>query len=707
MTNRRNIETEMNVDHSVTSIWEAINYQPDPVVLLERLQENILIVTEANNAFLDLVHNSRNLIIGQNLDDVFYQCDELWLKKVKNLSENSSSDSFQAYSKVLNTHLEIRQSFLGDGRFYIQLRDISDYIEQQQRNERLTNLYRSLRDISRLTRLCTDKEAILSEAANILVKNQGYYSVTIVLMDTSGDILEKFFAFSEEEKEDFKTADLSKLPCLDKISKGQDLLYTLNPFEECTGCPFLETYQNRSAIVSALKYKDMNYGAIIASGDIKESESTEEKDLFLEIAGKLALAIFSSTRHSPTGDEDRKAYYEQLARQNKQLLELNQQLEALSQELLTAKQKAEESEKVKSNFLGLMSHEIRTPLNGIIGFAQLLRRNSLEPSKIQEYLHIICDSGTNLLKTLNNVLDFSKLESTKIEVHSNTLHPETLCRELFAEYALELKNKDKKEVEIYYECSLNESEQEIRLDSIKVHQIMRILLDNAVKFTDKGRIDFGIKSEEDQLVFYVKDTGIGIPHDKFELIFERFRQVDSSSTRPYGGAGLGLAIAKALAERMNGRILVESEINAGSLFQLFIPVSISDLDKESSDFVAQSPNKKVLVVEDDTYSAEYIMEVLEDMDKTAYWVKSGKEAIAYCKNKSDIGLVLMDIQLPGVSGEQATREIRKFNTSLPIIAQTANAMIKDREKYLAAGCDDYLPKPIAFVDLRNIIQKYL
>ncbi len=706
MLERKNIEIDKEMKPSAL-LEDVINYQTDPVILLERLDGDDLFVIEANTAFVELIHNSKSFVIGQHLDDVFYQCDETWLKKIKKIDQGHSSGKFEAYSKIFNTHFELRYAYTKDNQFLVQFRDISDFKKEQKRNLRLTNLYRSLRDISRITRMYTDRKKLLSSAADILVKNQGYYSINILLLDSWGKIKERISAFSESEDLEFENVDWSKLPCLKKLAKGVNLLYTLNPSEECPGCPFLETYQNRSAIVTSLKYRNINYGAIIASCEIKETESTEEKDLFLEIAGKLAHAIYISNENILTGEEDRKAYYDRLSKQNAQLLDLNQQLENLSQELLAAKQKAEESEKLKSNFLGLMSHEIRTPLNGIIGFAQLLSNNSLEPSKIKEYLGIICESGNNLLKTLNNVLDFSKLESTKVELHADNLEPELLCRELFAEYSLELKNKNKSGVELFYECSLDELNQEIQLDSVKLHQIMRLLLDNAVKYTEEGRIDFGIKQKEEELIFYVKDTGIGIPDDKYEIIFERFSQVDSSSTRPYGGAGLGLAIAKALADRMNGEILVESEVHAGSLFQVVVPFSSTGNEPAQKDSRGNHSDVKVLIVEDDIYSAEYIIEVLESMGREAYWVKNGKEAIAYCKTKTDIGLVLMDIQLPGVSGEQATMEIRKFNTKLPIIAQTANAMIKDREKYLAAGCDDYLPKPIAFVDLKNVIHKYL
>src|SRR6056297_1966773 len=268
MLERRYIQTEKQLRRPKTSLEEAINYQTDPVILLERMEEDVLLVTEANSSFLDLIHSSKSFIIGQHLDEVFYHCDELWMKEIRNLTQSPSSGKFETYSKIFNKHFELRYAHTNDDQFLVQFRDISDFKHEQKRNERLTNLYRSLRDISRIARMHSDKKLLLSRAADILVKNQGYYSVNIVLMNSWGKIIDKISSFSEKEVLELKIESLAQLPCLKKLSEGENLLYTLNPAEECQGCPFLETYQNRSAIVTSLKYRDISYGAIIASGEI-------------------------------------------------------------------------------------------------------------------------------------------------------------------------------------------------------------------------------------------------------------------------------------------------------------------------------------------------------------------------------------------------------------------------------------------------------
>ncbi len=388
-------------------------------------------------------------------------------------------------------------------------------------------------------------------------------------------------------------------------------------------------------------------------------------------------------------------------------------------ELKTAKEKAEESDRLKSAFLANMSHEIRTPMNGILGFAQLLKLPGLTGDQQQNYIRIIENSGNRMLHTISDLVEISKIESGHMEVNYSRIDVNEQMNhliELFAPIISERKNN------IRMKLSLPTQNIYIETDQDKLLAILSNLVNNAIKFSEKGVIELGYAQKGSHLEFHVRDEGIGIPREKIDAIFQRFVQVDTSLHSPYEGAGLGLSIAKAYVEALGGNMWVESEPDEGSTFYFTIPIaaqSIVPKTAQSNDHLKPKPIShatpreqiqgtwKVLVAEDDESSYELICTILEMHVSECLLATTGREAVDMLRSDPDIDLVLMDIKMPDMDGYEATRRIREFNKDIVVIAQTAYAMKGDREKALAAGCNDHITKPIRQRDLMAVISRNL
>lgn len=383
------------------------------------------------------------------------------------------------------------------------------------------------------------------------------------------------------------------------------------------------------------------------------------------------------------------------------------------QELQVAKTKAEEADRLKSAFLANMSHEIRTPMNAIIGFADLLGRDELCISDKDKYISIIKSSSNTLLNLINDIIDLSKIEVGQISLKFIDFNINQLMHELYATYHSSLNKK----VNLKYD---NSSGQELTLthsDPFRLKQIFVNLIDNAIKFTDEGTISYGFKETSDnRLLFYVKDTGIGIPLDKQEMIFDRFRKLEEDKQKVYRGTGLGLTISKKLVQMLGGDIWVESEPGKGSAFYFNIPhkkisnpLKTSNIEQKAGLGIREPDwsNKTILIVEDEEMNYEFLEKLLKPTGIKVLWAKDGRESVETVELETGIDLVLMDIKLPIMDGLTATGKIKEINKKLPIIAQTAFAMKGDREKLLEGGCDDYISKPIISEELFEKIHQYI
>lgn len=414
---------------------------------------------------------------------------------------------------------------------------------------------------------------------------------------------------------------------------------------------------------------------------------------------------FDSVRkkHTYTG------YEQEVLRIYAQMLVNVQERLRKEQALISAKEKAEESDRLKSAFLANMSHEIRTPMNGIIGFLDLLREPDLSEENKTVYIDIVTKSGYRLLDTINDIIEVSRIETGQVQVNSSDVNLSELMAFFHGFFR---QQADQKGLKLTVTSRLPKGVTTVSTDRNKLESILTNLIKNAVKFTHSGSVEFGCRLEGDKIIFEVKDTGTGIDPEKTGVIFDRFVQADISNTRPHEGSGLGLSIAKAYVELLKGEIWVESEPGKGSTFSFSIPAGKPDTDGVSLAMVNEKqvkkkPERLILIAEDDYSSYLFLERLMSDFNVRVMHTSNGIDTLAAARENSDISLILMDIKMPGLSGLETTREIRKFNTSVPIIAQTAYALAGDSEMAIDAGCNDYISKPIAKDDLNKLIRKYL
>jgi len=406
-------------------------------------------------------------------------------------------------------------------------------------------------------------------------------------------------------------------------------------------------------------------------------------------------------------NEEKEKRAAELSIANAELLFQNREKEKRAAELIIAKENAEESDKLKTAFLQNMSHEIRTPLNGIIGFSSLLNDEDISKEEIKEFTSMISQSGKRLIEIVNNVLDISKIQTGQIEVKHTSMLINSIFSDLFTFFSPIAIAKN---IFLSYN-NQNDKFRTLFTDEAKLHQILTNLINNAIKFTKSGNIDFGYEIKNNLIQLYVKDTGIGLPKESFERIFDRFIQVEQTMTKNYEGAGLGLAISKGLVELLGGKIWVESEIGKGTTFFFTLPYIKGEEQPIAEAGSMEIPGKlsrgKILIAEDDWTSFQYLKRILIKKDINVIHVENGEEAITSVKNNPDINLILMDIRMPVMDGIEATKQIKLLRPDLPIIAQTAYAFEDEKTKILAIGCDEYLAKPIDNAKLTLLINKYL
>ncbi|MCK9412622.1 MAG: ATP-binding protein [Prolixibacteraceae bacterium] len=392
------------------------------------------------------------------------------------------------------------------------------------------------------------------------------------------------------------------------------------------------------------------------------------------------------------------------------LVDVENRIKEKEIELIKAKEKAEESDLLKSAFLANMSHEIRTPMNGLLGFTELLKEPKLSREEQQQYVGIIEKSGIRLLNIINDIIDISKIESGQMKVILRISNLNSQIDYIYTFFKPELEGK---KMNFFKRCTLPSDEANIITDQEKIYAIFTNLVKNAIKYSDLGSIEIGYDKKGKYLECYVKDTGLGIPKDRQSAIFERFIQADIKDLKARQGAGLGLSIAKAYVEILGGEIWVESELGQGSTFYFTIPYEIktiegaelngSSIKHEGFD---QAKPLKILIVEDDEISGILISKTVNNNGNKILQAVNGMEAVKICRKNQDIDLILMDVKLPELDGYETTKQIRQFNKKVVIIAQTAYGLVGEWEKAISAGCNDYIAKPLNKRDLLGLIEKH-
>jgi PAS domain S-box-containing protein len=389
-------------------------------------------------------------------------------------------------------------------------------------------------------------------------------------------------------------------------------------------------------------------------------------------------------------------------------------IKQILEELNKANIDAEASNRLKSSFLANISHEIRTPLNSVVGFANLLLTENLTQEIKEEYIEHINYNSEKLIQIIGDIIDLSRLESSQIEITYEETSLSSIVNEIIEE-ARQVIRRNEKPIILSVKNLFGDNSDLIFTDRVWLKRVLNHLMDNAVKFTLDGSVEFSYLKEDDNIVFKIKDTGIGINKENLGRIFEEFRQEIDGHHRPFEGLGIGLTLAKEVIERMGGKIYVESEKGVGSEFSFSLPYRPAGSTRikaklDLEDQILKPVNwssKKCLLVDDNKDVLIYLSRILVDTGMTIFTARSGSEALELIKTKPDIDVVLLDMQMPEMNGIEATKEIRKIRKNIPIIAQTAFIFEDDKDIILEAGCDACLIKPIRKDHLLTVMASFV
>lgn len=642
-----------------------------------------------NKAFEDIIGFKREEILGKTFTEIQKgEVEKFWMDIYGKVAKTGKTVIFDEYSKLINKHLEIIAYSPQHGKFVTIFSDITNKKKQE---------------------IALNKQVLINKTLTTIAKK--LLSSTNTIETISNYILRKTTAITNCE-----------YGFISLFHKGKN--------NYCTSCSLINTSKSiRSNVIFEDDSKNnkciLNYLSNSRKSNISNFKHfsafhCEKNSIEIDIKNFISTPIFVHEKlvgqivmaNSITdfNDEDLDNI-EKIA----DIFALAILRKETENELLKAKQKAEEADKLKTTFLENMSHEIRTPMNGIIGFANLLKDNHLDSIQREEYISYIDNSCNVLTKIIDDIIDISKIEIGQLSIFKTSFSLSKLMNEVETRFNEERIRKNKNDLQIIYKNDKNLNYQ-IHTDQTRLSQIFYNLMGNAMKFTQNGSIEFGYNVVETlharSLRFYVKDSGIGIPIEKQEIIFERFRQVDESQNRTFGGSGLGLAISKHLVELLGGSIGVESTPNEGTTFYFEIPNIIEKIiDDEimiSNETIYPNwENKKILIVEDNAINFRLLKEIFNKTNAQILWADEGLKSIEMFKNETNIDIVLMDIVLPDISGYEAFKEIRKINNKIPILAQTALAMLEEKEKIEKTGFDGYIIKPIKSVQLFEEMTKIL
>lgn len=446
---------------------------------------------------------------------------------------------------------------------------------------------------------------------------------------------------------------------------------------------FFEAFVNN--IWLEMKLSPHSDGISVFFRDITEKKKIErEKE---ELIKQLTISV----EKEQNAYSEMEAAYEEMQSAFEESEQAQRELEKLNVDLNNALDKAQESERVKSDFLGVLSHELRTPLAGMMGFSQLLCQADDVKGIYKQYAEFINTSGKRLLDVLNDLLEMSSLESGRINLGLTDINVKEVIDDVYILLQTRFMGKG-----IAFNVELKDNEI-VYSDKTRIRQILFNLIGNAVKFTNEGSVTVRVRKETDNYIFEIEDTGIGIDDKDREIVFEMFKQSEHHLRRKYQGTGLGLAICKKLVQVLGGNIWLRSEKGKGSIFYFSLPLKrVVHAPQAVPVDTTERKNKpiSILFAEDDDVNFQLIERIISSNDYNYKGFYNGYDLVKHFANDNDFNLILLDIHMPVMNGIEAMREIRKLNTDIPVIAITAFAMPADRKKYLELGFSDYIAKPI-------------
>jgi two-component system CheB/CheR fusion protein len=647
----------------------------------------------------------------QSVNEELYTVNSELQEKNKELFDlnddvNNLLNSTEIGTMFLDKHLNIRKYTPAMQRFF-HLRD--DDIGRP-----ISTFASNFSDSVRLS-IIADSNKVL-KSANIVVKEikdleGNHYLKRITPFISKMKIVEGVvITLTEINKLKQAEADLLKMnqaiyqsPASIVLTDSEGLISYVNPkFEEMTGYSKNEAMRKPTNILKSGHHDEAYYNQLwktVNRGDTWRGEFLNKKkngQTFWEFA---SISPIKNKKSETTG----------FVKVGEDVSEVKQ----IQKELSDAKDKAEIANIYKNNFLANMSHEIRTPMNGIIGFSNLLKDRNLPEDEKNKYIDIIHSNSLQLLNLIDDIIDTSKIEAGEMKISMGECNIDQLINEVMVVFENELNHFDeKKNVNISYKPSENYKNLIIRTDSVRLKQILSNLLNNAIKYTIKGKIELGYYFTGNKIEFFVRDTGIGIPKAKLATIFNRFERLDSKLKSKIGGTGLGLSISQGLVKLLGGDIRVESKYNKGSVFYISLPldiVHIPTVKKETKTKVINDSlyGKKILIVEDDPLIYEFIKAILAPYKINLTWACKGKEAIKKYFNNSKFDLVLMDLGLPDISGFEVTSQILAKDKDAIVVAQTAYVMQEDLDKCKEFGFKGHIAKPILPDLLFNTMSRLL
>jgi len=388
------------------------------------------------------------------------------------------------------------------------------------------------------------------------------------------------------------------------------------------------------------------------------------------------------------------------------------EMKRIETELKEARDKAQESDRLKTSFLANMSHEIRTPMNGILGFANLLRDPDVSEEQKDLYLKHIDQSSNQLLNIIDDIIDISKIESGQLKISNKPVRINAILDDIYSSFFHRIRGDapGQKKINFNLKKGNDSTGFTIVTDDFRLRQIFNNLIGNAIKFTREGHITFGYSIRNNRYVeFFVSDSGVGIPEDMLKVIFDRFGQVSRDKQYQPSGTGLGLPISKNLVQLMGGEMWVESNEKSGTTFYFTLPLVSEEAEEEPRVLISNKSynwkNKRILVAEDEALNWMFIREMLRKTGAEVLRAKDGKEVVRQAK-RIHPDVILMDIKMPELNGIEATRKIRSFDAGVPIIAQTAYVMAEEKEESMRAGCNHFVTKPLDRTVIMEIIDSH-